>query len=213
MQDCSGNLFEMLEYSVNFGGLKMTYDIVEKFFVKGLFVDNLEKYNLKYDDNIYYMFHSNAIEIKVGSGKKKKEGFCGEYVGKMLCDDKMALLIKFREMFSRDDIEIDEIKKYMGQHSLVPDQYCYEKILLMGADDDSYSNYENEYSVENGKVVDNAPISRIINWLENDYGFKPTVIVLKYFEENYFRLFDKYFASDKDAHHASNSDWKKLFVV
>ncbi|AYV80425.1 MAG: hypothetical protein Harvfovirus1_50 [Harvfovirus sp.] len=189
--------FEMLDYFVNFGGLTMTYDIVEILFVHGLFVDNLEKYNLKYDDNIYYMFYCNAVEIDKGSKgkKKKKDGVYAAYVAKMMCDPRNALLIEFREMFSNDEINIEEIKKYMELHSLVPDQYCYEKILLVGAT----------------CIIDT--ISEIINWLEHDYGFKPTIIVLKLCEENCFKLFKRYFVGDKDAHHASNSDWKKLFVM
>lgn len=184
------SVLEFLNFSLNEGGLKMTYSIIEKLFVRSIVLDNLNDYNLKYDDNIYFLFYSNAISLE----KIKKKNYYYKYYVNMIEDKKMKSLIEFREKFCDYPVDCDEIKKYMLKNNLVPDQYCYENSLLRFIERDA-----------------------IVDWLEKDYGFKPTIMLLKRIncENNDMSMVlqytDKYFDTDK--HHPSNSEWKKLFIV
>ena len=93
----------------------------------------------------------------------------------------------FREMFK--DNEFDTIMRYMEKVKLEPDQYCYENALAINNDIDS---------------------EKTVNYLEKKYGFKPTILVLRY--ANY-HIRNKYFSRGSNMHHPSTSDWQKLFKV
>ncbi|AYV84311.1 MAG: hypothetical protein Hyperionvirus22_12 [Hyperionvirus sp.] len=187
-----GESLENLEFYVNFGGLKVTYKIVEKLFVNKIFLENLDGYGLRYDDNIYFLYY-RYDKYRESDLKLKENGLFKKYYVKMV--ESIGDLIEFRNVFDKFNVSLGEIKESMVKFGRVPDQYCYE------------------YALRHSRNRKNG----IIDWLEGEYGFKPTIMVLKYFEngiESYdLKFVGKYFGDNKMAHHPSNGDWEKLFIV
>ncbi|AYV84309.1 MAG: hypothetical protein Hyperionvirus22_10 [Hyperionvirus sp.] len=170
--------FEIFDFLVSEGGLKVDYEIVGRLFEEEIMIDHLEKYGLKYDDNVYWLYYVN----KVGLVRMKKNSCYYKYYAGMMRDSYMKKVIEFRNKFG-DWLQVDGVKELMVKYELVPDQYCYEMALVAGSDE---------------SVV----------WMEREFGFKPTILVLK----NYNTLMRRYFGENKNKHHASNGDWEKLFL-
>lgn len=96
-------------------GIEITYEIVDMLYQRDHIVD-LELYNLKYDDNVYYILHKKGCVMKKKSVYYKKQN---------------QKLMQFREYF-KSNCNIEEIKKRMAKYGTIPDMYCYDNACAFG---------------------------------------------------------------------------------
>lgn len=119
---CSLDIKNMVELFAS-TGMEITYEIIDMLYQKHYVID-IEQYNLKYDDNIYYIMHKKGICINKKSAYYKKQN---------------QKLMKFREYFKSKRC-VEEIKKHITKSGIIPDMYCYDNACA--------------YSINNGGVVE-----------------------------------------------------------
>jgi len=90
-------------------GLKVSLDMIEKCIRENIIIDDLSKYDIPYDDKLYYICWKNEIIPSIYLDKFE----CGGYI------------IKLREMCRSKPTKLNTIIKYMKNNNIHPDRYCY----------------------------------------------------------------------------------------
>ena len=109
-------LKEVTELLIRYG-LIINIEIVRNLFPYYQ-VQNLERFNIPYDDNIYYLCHKYNIWPR-------------EYITKFTIDQN---IMKLREMFAKHNNH-DNILKFMKKYNLKPDRYCIENLCVYSIHD------------------------------------------------------------------------------
>jgi hypothetical protein len=95
------------------GGLPIDYDVISTLYNKGLYID-LTKYDIEYDDNIYFIVHENSTLTQTPF-------VVNPYVSKKI--------YKSYAKFCEDICTLEEIKAYIIKEKFVPNQFCYDNAI------------------------------------------------------------------------------------
>lgn len=133
-----------VEFLIRYG-LKITLDVLKMLLQKNIFIDNLERFDIKYDEQFYFICHDASYFIDNVVNLSNNTIDALTYYDKFFTIDRKIL--DMWKLFRKKG-QWNTIKKYLIKHNLKPDRYCME------------------YSCINNK--------KIAELLFKTYGCKPT---------------------------------------
>jgi hypothetical protein len=168
-------------------GLKIDYDIIDMLLANKIVLeDDLTRYGLEYDNQLYYIIHKN---MSLYSYKKiLKTDKLHKYLGK-LNKDLHAFREQFKGLYGVTENKIQELTAKYPQFKF--DQYCFDNLLVRCS-------------------VDCHDIYSTISWLMSTYEVKPTIITITRTEDptvrnKIYKLFEHDIVCDSE-------QLKKLYI-
>jgi hypothetical protein len=111
---CNESLLELL---IKFG-LLITFDnVIYAIEKRDIMIDNLEKYNIEYNEKLYFNLVLKKYSISDGLIKK------------FTMDQNV---LRLRQLCTRSNATIGDIKKFMGTHGCRLDYYCVDNVARAG---------------------------------------------------------------------------------
>jgi hypothetical protein len=129
-------------------GLKITIDDIDRVLGSNIVIDDLERFGIEYDDQLYYICHKHCV-------------FPDKYTKKFKIDKNV---LKLRELCRTPRVSIDTITDFMKNQNVKFDRYCMEHAARFNHDVLTYML--NDLKLE--------PTISLFYWLQynaNNYSF------------------------------------------
>ena len=98
-------------------GLQLTMDDMEKLIRKGLYLKNLDRFGIAYDDKLYFICFKNKYKISE------------EDISKFAIDKKILKLRKLC-LSSKPKLTVQKFKQYLIKNNIKPDRYCLDNAII-----------------------------------------------------------------------------------
>ena len=108
---CCDENEEIVELLLSYG-YKITYESLEKLFNDDIFIDNLERFGIPYDEKLYYLCYKSSLDLL------NKYNF-----------DINPTLLSLRKMILGRKVDQYKVIKYMEDNDIKPDRYCADNVL------------------------------------------------------------------------------------